>query len=113
MVVVPPETVAVARLRLYCAPTFLLQPGLLQLAVMYAVPGATAVRVAALPVVPGATVTLAIADEPQVRGGVMGCAWVSSTSAVSGWVPPVVIVKDVLEEFASCTIMDATGQVRY
>lgn len=39
--------------------------------VIYAVPGATAVRVAPLPV-PGATVTLAIADEPQVRGGVMG-----------------------------------------
>lgn len=27
--------------------------------------------------------------------------------------PPVVIVKVVLEEFASCTIIDATGHVRY
>ena len=68
-------------------------------------------RVAGLsPVVPVATLTLATADEPQVMDGLMYWPLVSNTSAVSGCVPPEVRVKDVLEELASCTIMDATGQ---
>src|ERR1039458_2185915 len=72
VVEVPPETAAVTTLRLYCAPTFLLQSGSLQLAVIYAVPGATPVRVAGLsPRVPVATLTLATADEPQVMDGLM------------------------------------------
>ena len=50
-----------------------MQLGLLQLAVMYAVPGATAVIVPGLlgaaPVL--VTVALAMAEEPQVSGGLM------------------------------------------
>jgi len=106
LVVVLPETVAVTKFMLNCGGRFTLQSGLLQVAVIDAVPAATAVSVAGLlPVVPVAAVTAAGADDAQVRFGLIYWPALSYTSAVSGCVPPVLSVKDVLEEPASCTRM--------
>jgi hypothetical protein len=115
LVVVLPVTVAVTTFRLYWAVTVycggapgnvLLQPGGLQVAVIDAVPGATAVRTPGLlPAVPAVAETLALDDEAQVRGGLMYCPALSKTSAVSGCVPPLLKVNEVFEELASCTRM--------
>src|SRR5271165_6749427 len=88
LVDVLPVTVAVTTFWLYCAGTLMLQSGKLQVAVMEAVPGATAVMVAGLfPVVPLATVAVALTDELQVRLGRIYWPALSYTSAVRGCVP--------------------------
>ena len=106
LVDVLPETVAVTTFMLNSGGRFTLQSGLLHVAVMDAVPGATAESVAGLgPTVPVATVTAAGADDAQVRFGFTYCPLLSYTSAVSDWVPPVLMLKDVFVELAECTRM--------
>ena len=109
MVDEPPDVLTVTRFWPYWAPTFRLQSGVLHVAVMMAVPGATEVMVALLVPLAKATVTLPRGLEPQLRTGVMATPLVSITSAVKACVPPVESVNDVPELLASWMWMEATG----
>ena len=101
VVVEVPVVVTVTTFWPYWGLTFRLQSGVLQVAVMMAVPEAPAVTVAVTaPVVP-VTVELPIGLDAQVRRGATETPLVSSTSAVRDCVPAGERVKDVLEPAAS------------
>ncbi len=101
VVEVLPVVVTVTTFWLYWAPTFRLQSGVLQVAVMMAVPEAPAVTVAVT--APVAPVTLELPDglEAQFNRGTMLTPLVSTTSAVRDWVPAGERVNEVPVPLAS------------
>jgi hypothetical protein len=101
VVAVLPIVVTVTTFWPYWGPTFRLQSGVLQVAVMMAVPEAPAVTVAVT--APLAPVTLELPDglEDQFNRGTMETPLVSTTSAVSDCVPAGARVNEVFELAAS------------
>src|SRR5208337_1679440 len=97
VVAVLPVVVTVTTFWPYCGPTFRLQSGVLQVAVMIAVPEAPAVTVAVTAPLAPVTLELPIGDEDQVTRGVMETPFVSRISAVRDCVPAGDRVNDVFE----------------